>query len=331
MKGVLTEAGEKIGADLTVVATGRRSALSGWLAGIGARPILEEKEDSGFVYYGRHVRPRDGSPISATPSNVQYGSVGLLVLPGDDGTAGVGLIGLGDDDQIRDLRKAEVWNAVVSRLPLGEAILDAESISPQVFMGGLEDRWCRTSPDGVPAATGVVAVFDAFSATNPSLGRGITLGLRSAVALRDSLREAGDHPREICAAYDQRLEESLTPWYRATVWSDRNRLEQCRAAIDNRPAQLDPAWVDHQRIGQLPGKDPGFLPRLLDHLARLSELPDQIASDPQVVDLLDGFAPGGPTRGLQPVRPPRADRHAPLVPTRGTRGRRRPNRNDPPG
>lgn len=291
VKGVMTESGEKLGADLTVAAGGRRSALAEWLAHVGARPMAEEKEDSGFVYYGRHIRTSDGSPVSTVPSIQYFGALGLLVLPGDDGTAGVGLIGTSEDHEIRDLRKESAWNAVVAELPGGEAILDAHSISPQTYMGALEDRWCRTSPDGQPVATGVVAVFDAFSSTNPSLGRGISLGLRSAVALRDSLREAGDQPRHLCDAYDRRQQEELTPWYRATVWNDRNRLEQCRAAIEKRPAQLDPAWLDDQRIGQLPGKDLSFLPRLLDYRSRLAELPHEIAGDPEVMGMLEGFDP----------------------------------------
>ncbi len=54
--GVRTAAGEEIAADLVVDATGRRSALPDWLEAAGARRPVEELEDSGFVYYGRHFR-----------------------------------------------------------------------------------------------------------------------------------------------------------------------------------------------------------------------------------------------------------------------------------
>jgi len=298
VKGVITEGGKKIGADLTVIAGGRRAALAEWLSSIGAAPMLEEKEDSGFVYYGRHVRSRDGSPVTRVPSYAHYGAISLLFLPCDDGTAGVGIIGWSGDRDIRDLRKQSAWDAVVAELPEGDAILGAETISPQSYMGALEDRWCRTSPNGKPVATGVVAVFDALSATNPSLGRGITLGLMSSVALRDSLRETGDNPRQFCEAYDRRQQASLTPWYRATVWNDRNRLEQCQAIIENRQPQLDSSWLDDVRIGLLPGKDLSFLPRLLDYRSRLRELPHEIAGDPEVQGLLEGFAPDSPREVL---------------------------------
>ena len=59
--GVRTKDGEEIPADLVVDASGRRSALPGWLEDIGARPPGEEIEDSGFIYFGRHFRSADGS------------------------------------------------------------------------------------------------------------------------------------------------------------------------------------------------------------------------------------------------------------------------------
>ena len=60
MTGVLIEGGRAIRADLVVDCGGRRSALGSWLDAVGARPPAEEREDSGFVYYGRHFRSRTG-------------------------------------------------------------------------------------------------------------------------------------------------------------------------------------------------------------------------------------------------------------------------------
>jgi 2-polyprenyl-6-methoxyphenol hydroxylase-like FAD-dependent oxidoreductase len=60
VNGVRTKAGEVMTADLVVDMSGRRSALPGWLTDVGARPPVEELEESGFVYYGRHFRSADG-------------------------------------------------------------------------------------------------------------------------------------------------------------------------------------------------------------------------------------------------------------------------------
>ena len=54
--GVRTESGEQLDADLIVDAMGRRSQLPRWLEAAGTRPVHEEAEDSGFIYYSRFFR-----------------------------------------------------------------------------------------------------------------------------------------------------------------------------------------------------------------------------------------------------------------------------------
>src|SRR5688500_3892792 len=174
--GARTEAGDVVPADLVVAATGRRSPLTRWLAELGTKPAHEEKEDSGFVYYGRYLRSRDGSQLVTRPGLVDFGSVGLLALPADDGTFGVGIIGTSDDAALRPLRQEDAWWRVLAALPGGEALVESEPISPLVTMAGIEDCYRRFVVDGMPVATGVVAVADAWAATNPTLGRGIALG-----------------------------------------------------------------------------------------------------------------------------------------------------------
>ena len=47
---------------VVIDAMGRRSGLPGWLADLGAQPVAEEAEDSGFTYYTRYFRSADGTP-----------------------------------------------------------------------------------------------------------------------------------------------------------------------------------------------------------------------------------------------------------------------------
>ena len=91
--GVVTDAGEEIRADLVVDAAGRRSSLPALLADIGARPPVEELEDSGFMYYGRYYRSPDGTlPFSFGPPLQPYDSISVLTLPADNGTWGMGVV-----------------------------------------------------------------------------------------------------------------------------------------------------------------------------------------------------------------------------------------------
>ena len=67
MTGVRTSSGDELAADLVIDAMGRRSGLPGWLAALGARPVAEEAEDSGFTYYTRYFRSAAGSAPSSSP------------------------------------------------------------------------------------------------------------------------------------------------------------------------------------------------------------------------------------------------------------------------
>lgn len=106
--------------------------------------------------------------------------------------------------------------------------------------------------DGRPVATGVAALADAWACTNPSLGRGIALGLAHAACLRDVARDQLDDPRAFAAAWDAATEAELTPWYRATVAIDRARLAEIDALRTGRepPRPGDPAAALGAALGR---------------------------------------------------------------------------------
>lgn len=68
VEGVRDAKGDGPAADLVVDAMGRRSPLPALLADAGGDPQDEEAEDSGFIYYSRFFRTRDGtSPSRGAP------------------------------------------------------------------------------------------------------------------------------------------------------------------------------------------------------------------------------------------------------------------------
>jgi 2-polyprenyl-6-methoxyphenol hydroxylase-like FAD-dependent oxidoreductase len=298
--GVRTEAGDVVAADLVVAATGRRSPLARWLADAGARPAHEEEEDSGFVYYGRYVRSSDGSSLVDRPGLVDFGSVGLLALPADDGTCGIGIIGMSDDAALRPLRREEPWRRVLAALPGGQRLLDSEPISPLVAMAGIEDCYRRLVVDGAPVATGVVAVADAWAATNPTLGRGITLGTMHSLALRLLVRDHLDDPLALAVAFDDVTERDFTPWYRSTVWQDRNKLHSYAAAVaGDVPYRGDDRWDELVRLMSLFGSDLDASVLYVDSSTFLSRTPEELLADPKVQAKLPAERPAGhagPTR-----------------------------------
>ena len=81
---------------------GRRSALPSWLEAIDARQPIEERDDSGFVYYGRHFRSADGSvPPCKNKILTHHDSLSILTLPADNGTWGVGFVTSASDKELR--------------------------------------------------------------------------------------------------------------------------------------------------------------------------------------------------------------------------------------
>jgi 2-polyprenyl-6-methoxyphenol hydroxylase-like FAD-dependent oxidoreductase len=228
--GVRTERGETLEADLVVDAMGRRSQLPRWLAAVGAGPVHEEAGDSGFLYYTRFFRSDGrGIPAPRRPMLTAIGTFSLLTVPADNDTWSVTIYTSAGDRPLKRLRDPERWSAVVAACPRHAHWLDGEPLTDVIPMGGIVDRYRRLAANGRPAATGVALVGDAWACTNPSLGRGMTLGLLHAVRLRDTAGTHLDDPREFAEAWDTITEEELTPWYRDTVEEDRTRLAEIEA------------------------------------------------------------------------------------------------------
>jgi 2-polyprenyl-6-methoxyphenol hydroxylase-like FAD-dependent oxidoreductase len=188
--GVRTDAGDELRADLVVDASGRRSSVPGWLRTSGSPGPEETIEDSGFVYYGRHFRSADGSVPPAFGGLLQpYGSVSVLTLPADNGTWGVGFITSSKDAAMRGLLKTDIWERVMRAYPLVAHWVDGEPITDVQLMAKIEDRQRTYVVNGAPVATGILPLADSWACTNPSLGRGISIGIIHAAALRSLLRD----------------------------------------------------------------------------------------------------------------------------------------------
>jgi 2-polyprenyl-6-methoxyphenol hydroxylase-like FAD-dependent oxidoreductase len=242
--GVRTEAGEELRADLVVDAMGRRSPLPRWLEEAGAAPLHEEAEPSGFVYYTRYFGSKHGSgPEPRDRLLAAAGSLSILTLPADNGTWSVTLFGSSGDRPLTQLRDVDRWTAVVAAFPLHAHWLEGEPITGILPMAGILDRHRRLAPEGRPVVTGLAVVADAWACTNPSLGRGVALGLLHATRLRDVIRTELSDPQAFALAWDRDTETELTPWYRATVAVDRARLADIEAARSGseRPRPSDPA------------------------------------------------------------------------------------------
>lgn len=290
--GVATDEGETITADLVVDASGRNSGLPRLLAAAGAPAPVDEGEDSGFVYYGRAFRSADGSLPASFGGGLQaYGSISTLTLAADNGTWQIAFVASGKDRVMRKVRDEEAFNKLWRSYPLVAHWVDGEPISDIEMMANLEDRIRHFVVDGAPVATGLAAVGDSWACTNPSVGRGASLGILHALALRDQLREhplsPADEPAaniEWSLAWSRRTAETVEPYYRETVRGDQHRLGQIQAAIEDRTYDSDdPTYHFTEAMSGAAAKDPAALRAYLDAFM-MHRLVDDLMDDDDLVE-----------------------------------------------
>lgn len=230
--GVRTADGEDIYGDLVVDVTGRASKSADWLEAAGARRPYEEHEDCGFTYYTRYFQGEQ--PERRGPTLTALGTISLLTLPGDNGTWSVTIFTATGDQPLKNLRNDAHFSRAVRACPLQAHWLDGEPITGVLPMSGMVDRYRRFVVDAQPVATGFVAVADAWACTNPSAGRGLTVGFKHALTLRDVLRDTALSPRTTVEEFHRRTEADVTPWYHAQIAMDRLRFAEMDALREGR-------------------------------------------------------------------------------------------------
>jgi len=297
--GVLTATGEEFRADLVVDAMGRRTPAADWLAELGGRAPYVESEDSGYTYYSRYFTgPSRPQRCSSLVSPI--GTFSVLTLEGDNDTWSVTLFTSSGDAPLKALRDPELFTRVVRACPMHAHWLDGQHITPVLPIAGVMDRYRRLVADGEPIVTGFIAVGDAWACTNPSAGRGVTIGLIHAQLLRNLVHEHLDDPAAFASAWDAHTEERVTPYYRNQIRADRARV----AEIDALRSGLEPAPPDPTtaRILAAAASD-GTVFRGVMETVHCLALPREVFKRPDIREGIEHADPTGP-----PPPPPGPDR-----------------------
>jgi 2-polyprenyl-6-methoxyphenol hydroxylase-like FAD-dependent oxidoreductase len=303
--GIRTVDGEEVFADLIIDAMGRGSKLPSWLEGTGARRPIEEAETSGFVYYTRYFRSKTAKvPLCYAALHTYFQSFSLLTLPGDASTWSVTVVITSNDQPLKKLRDPKHWTALVAACPLHAHWLDGEPITEVLAMGGTLDRYRRFVVDGAPVATGIVSVGDSWACTNPSLGRGIAMGLMHGLGTMEVIGQYLDNPLALALAQDSMTETRVTPWYRNTIEIDRSWIARFDALIEGRP---EPQPTDPRaRVGKALSVAMMYdadLFRAANEMRSLLALPQEVTGRPGLVDRImevasahEAVTPQGPSR-----------------------------------
>jgi hypothetical protein len=161
-------------------------------------------------------------------------------------------------------------------MPLHAHWLDGTPITDILAMSGVTDRYRRFVVDGKPVATGFLAVADAWACSSPSAGRGLTVGFKHAVRLRDVLRETRADPRTLPAKFHDRTEAEIAPWYRAQVALERHRAAQNAALREGRvpPPPADELSERASALFATMGTDPELFRAALEYVGTITPLQD---------------------------------------------------------
>jgi 2-polyprenyl-6-methoxyphenol hydroxylase-like FAD-dependent oxidoreductase len=305
--GVRTADGGEVSADLIIDAMGRGSKLPSWLEAIGARRPIEEAETLGFVYYTRYFRSTTATvPLCQAALHTYFQSFSLLTLPGDAGTWSVTVVVTSNDQPLKKLRDPKHWTALVAACPLHAHWLDGEPITDVLAMGGIMDRYRRFVVDGAPVATGIVSIGDSWACTNPSLGRGIAMGLLHALGTMEVVGQHLDNSLALALAQDSMTETRLTPWYRNTIEIDRAWVARFNALIEDRP---EPQPTDARaRVGKALSVAMMYdadLFRAANEIRSLLALPQEVLGRPGLIDRVMEVASAHQT--LTPLGPSRKE------------------------
>ena len=280
-------------ADLVVCATGRRSTLPGWTAAAGGRPVSEEVDDTGIVYFSRFYRLRDGFDLPDRNGAIG-GDLGYLkygVFLGDNRTFSITLATSTDDDVLRPmLDDGDVFEHVAALLTATVDYVDgrAEPITGVHKMAGLLNRRRRWVTDGVPALLGVHPVGDARLCTNPLYGRGCSTGFWDAQLLADAVTDHPDDPLAQSLTHDEATRRFIVPWYKAAVTQDAEARRVAAAIMagqdpDGDPTDARTAMRGVLREGLVPAlRTDAVVLRCFMRSLNLLSSPDALATDPEV-------------------------------------------------
>ncbi|MCM3817324.1 FAD-dependent oxidoreductase [Streptomyces sp. DR3-1] len=228
-------------ADLVIDASGRRSPVPRWLVAAGCRPPVVDSHRTGLAYLCRWYRLGPDGPRE--PGRVKTGSSAPFALagvfPSDNDTFAVSIVVSTGDPTRGALRDPAVFQAAARHFPVCAAWLGlaAEPCSPVLAMAGLDNRWTALTDDAGPVVTGLVNTGDSLIHTNPTLGHGVALGLRTAQHLAAHADSVAADP----AGYHAWTVRELRPVFDAQVTGDRTvgeRLAEGAPPSDHRAAAL---------------------------------------------------------------------------------------------
>lgn len=285
--GVVTDAGERLAADMVLDASGRRALGRSWLAEHGITMPPDRTSPSNMRGFNRFYHRRGPTPAlnRGNAAGVLGDHYAAVLHLGDNETFSIALMTLAEDQTLRVLRDPAAYTAAALATP---GI--ADWLGPETSVPITEVRAITCPPNALrtlavaPPVSGLVPLGDAAAVTNPLYGRGLSLAFAHAFRLGDVLA-AGVPDRDTVGGLARDL---LLPWFRLAVADDVERIPHWRAAVHGWAPPPRPAHLTMRTIARVVDRDAGVWRGLVRVLMGLSK-PDTVLGDPGFADRVHGL------------------------------------------
>jgi len=176
VSGVRLRSGREIAAHLVVDAAGRRSAIGSWLRELGASEPEEDRHPCGLVYFSRFYEHREDTLPVLGRATLGYAVAAAI---GADGrTFSITFFARAEEHGLRRLHEDAAFERAVGAIPVFAPWREgATPIGPVGAMGALENTIRHFVAGGRVLVPGLIPIGDSLTHTNPTLARGMSLGL----------------------------------------------------------------------------------------------------------------------------------------------------------
>jgi 2-polyprenyl-6-methoxyphenol hydroxylase-like FAD-dependent oxidoreductase len=219
------------------------------------------------------------------------GTYSLLTLDGDNDTWSVTVFASNADRELKALRDPELFTRLVRACPLHAHWLDGTPITDVLPIAGIVDRYHRMVVDGHAVVTGLLPVGDAWACTNPSAGRGLSVGAVHAQLVRGVVRDHLGEPEELAAAWHERTEEQTAPFFRTQLAFDERRFAEMTALREGRePPAADETTA---RLMTAVGQDEVVFRAFIEMVTCLATMPE-VMGRAEIQDRIGRVEPAPP-------------------------------------
>jgi 2-polyprenyl-6-methoxyphenol hydroxylase-like FAD-dependent oxidoreductase len=302
--GVRLEGGEELTAELVVDCSGRWTQAPRWLAEIGVRPLREDLQETPLFYLTQWRRLKPGKDFSAGHFpiiiDLEYGEI--TVFPADNGWMALSFF-LSMEDPLRSaLRDPRRLEAVAAAVPAVQPWVEISDGFTEPTPLGRINNCARSLVDAAgPVVTGFQMVGDSANHTNPTRGRGVSLGFAHAQQLARTVEDAIADPIAHAVAFDQWTTDNIEVWFESQKAFDAALVGRTRCCLTGtQPAAPDPRFLEMIALPSLMETDMeaavGFL-RSLSLLTTPAELRQDPALGPKIAAFVASPGPPPPLSG----------------------------------